>query len=90
MTGAYLLAGELDAAGGDYTGALQRYQTCFKPFIDAKLKGAVRSAGWFAPRTKLGVLMRTQVTRLMNAPFISTWMVKGLFADRFDLPACSS
>lgn len=87
MAGAYLLAGELDAAGGDYTVALQRYQTRFKPFIDAKLKGALRSAGWFAPRTKLGVLMRTQVTRLMNAPLISKWMVKGLFADRFDLPA---
>jgi 2-polyprenyl-6-methoxyphenol hydroxylase-like FAD-dependent oxidoreductase len=87
MAGAYLLAGELEATGGDYTVALQRYQARFKPFIDAKLKGALRSAGWFAPRTKLGVRMRTQVTRLMNAPLISTWMVKRLFADRFDLPA---
>lgn len=88
MGGAYLLAGELDAAGGDYTVAFERYQTRFKPFTDGKQKGALRSAGWFAPRTRLGVRMRNQVTRLMNAPFISTWMVKRLFADRFDLQAC--
>ena len=41
---------------------------------------ALRSAGWFAPRTRLSVRMRNQVTRLMNAPLISTWMVKRLFA----------
>ncbi len=87
MAGAYLLAGELDAVGGDYTVAFERYQTRFKPFIDGKQKEALRSAGWFAPRTRLGVRMRNQVTRLMNAPLISTWMVKRLFADRFDLPA---
>jgi 2-polyprenyl-6-methoxyphenol hydroxylase-like FAD-dependent oxidoreductase len=87
MAGAYLLAGELDAAGGDYTAAFERYQTRFKPFIDGKQKGALSSAGWFAPRTRLGVRMRNQVTRLMNVPLISTWMVKRLFADRFDLPA---
>ena len=86
MAGAYLLAGELDAAGGDYTVAFERYQTRFKPFIDGKQKEALRSAGWFAPRTRLGVRMRNQVTRLMNAPLISTWMVKRLFADRLDLP----
>lgn len=82
MAGAYLLAGELDAARGDYTVAFKRYQTRFKPFIDVKQKGALSSAQWFAPRTRLGVRMRNQVTRLMNAPLISTWMVKRLFADR--------
>lgn len=88
MAGAYLLAAELEAAGGDYTVAFERYQTRFKPFIDQKQKGALSSAGWFAPRTRLAVRMRNQVTRLMNAPLISSWMVKRLFADRFELPAC--
>ena len=90
MAGAYLLASELDAAGGDHTAAFESYQSRFKPFIDGKQKGALSSAGWFAPRTRLGVHMRNQTTRLMNAPLISTWMVKRLFADRFDLPAYSS
>ena len=85
MAGAYLLAAELEAADGDYTVAFQRYQSRFKPFIDEKQKGALRSAGWFAPRTRLGVRLRNQVTRFMNAPLISTWMVKRLFADHFDL-----
>lgn len=87
MGGAYVLAAELEAAGGDYAMALGNYQRGFKPFIDGKQKGAVRSAGWFAPRTRLSVQMRNQATRFMNMPLISTWMVKRMFADQFDLSA---
>ncbi|MGH9585978.1 MAG: FAD-binding domain [Acidobacteriaceae bacterium] len=90
MGGAYVLASELQAAGGDYAMALENYQRRFKPFIDGKQKGAVRSAGWFAPRTRLSVQMRNQATRFMNMPLISTWMVKRMFADQFDLSALPS
>jgi 2-polyprenyl-6-methoxyphenol hydroxylase-like FAD-dependent oxidoreductase len=85
MGGAYVLAAELEAAGDDYILALENYQQRFKPFIDEKQKGAMRSAGWFAPRTRLSVQMRIQATRLMNMRLISSWMVKRMFADRFDL-----
>ena len=87
MAGAYVLAAELQAAGGDYAMALENYQQRFKPFLDGKQKSAVRSAGWFAPRTRLSVQMRNQATRFMNMPLISTWMVKRMFADQFDLSA---
>jgi 2-polyprenyl-6-methoxyphenol hydroxylase-like FAD-dependent oxidoreductase len=85
MGGAYVLAAELQAAGGDYAVAFRNYQQRFKPFIDGKQKGAMRSAGWFAPRTRLSVQLRNQATRFMNMGLISTWMVKRMFADRFDL-----
>jgi len=87
MAGAYVLAAELEAAGGNHAIALGNYQQRFKPFIDGKQKSAVRSAGWFAPRTRLSVQMRNQATRFMNMPLISTWMVKRVFADQFDLSA---
>ena len=87
MAGAYVLAAELEAAAGDYATALGNYQQRFKPFIDEKQKGAVRSAGWFAPRTRLSVQVRNLATRFMNMPLISTWMVKRMFADQFDLSA---
>lgn len=85
MAGAYVLADELEAAGDDYTLAFENYQKRFKPFIDEKQEGAVRSAGWFAPRTQLSVQVRNLTTRLMNMRLISSWMVKRMFADRFDL-----
>lgn len=85
MGGAYVLAAELQAAGGDHAKALESYQQRFKPFIEGKQKAAMRSAGWFAPRTRLSVQMRNQATRFMNMPLISTWVVKRMFADQFDL-----
>jgi 2-polyprenyl-6-methoxyphenol hydroxylase-like FAD-dependent oxidoreductase len=89
MAGAYVLAAELEAAGGDYAIAFENYQQRFKPFMDGKQEGAVRSAGWFAPRTRLSVQVRNLATRFMNMPLISTWMVKRMFADQFDLSALS-
>lgn len=86
MAGAYLLAGELKAAAGNPLVAFPRYQSLFKPFIDGKQKGTKWVGGWFAPKTQVGVNIRTMVTRLMNYPFVSAWMMKSLFADRFELP----
>jgi 2-polyprenyl-6-methoxyphenol hydroxylase-like FAD-dependent oxidoreductase len=38
MVGAYILAGELKNAGGDFNVAFSAYQSKFKPFIDKKQK----------------------------------------------------
>jgi 2-polyprenyl-6-methoxyphenol hydroxylase-like FAD-dependent oxidoreductase len=48
MAGAYLLAGELAAAGGDHRVAFARYQSLFKPIIDCKQRAARRFGRWFA------------------------------------------
>lgn len=86
MAGAYLLAGELRAAGGDYTCAFARYQALFQPFVEKKQKGVKRLGGWFAPKTRFGIQVRNWTTNLMNAPLLSSWMVNRLLADRFELP----
>ena len=42
MVGAYILAGELHRAHGDYVAAFGRYQDLFGPFVLSKQKAAIR------------------------------------------------
>ena len=86
MTGAYLLAGELKKAGGDFRTAYPAYQDRFKPCIERKQRQAVRFARQFAPKTRAGLLVRNVVSRLVDAPFIGELMVKRMVADAFALP----
>jgi 2-polyprenyl-6-methoxyphenol hydroxylase-like FAD-dependent oxidoreductase len=86
MAGAYLLASELRAAGGDQVRAFARYEERFRPFIEKKQKGVTWLGGWFAPKTRFGIRVRNWTTNLMNAPLLSSWMVNRLLADRFELP----
>ena len=53
MAGAYILAGELHRANGDFRLAFARYQELFAPLIRAKQKLALRYAGSFAPKSRL-------------------------------------
>lgn len=85
MTGAYLLAGELKRAGGEFRRAYPAYQYRFKPFIERKQRQATRFARQFAPRTRLGLLVRNAMSRLLDAPLVGDIMVKRMFADRFAL-----
>ncbi len=86
MTGAYLLAGELKKAGGDFRTGYPAYQDRFKPFIERKQRQAVRFARQFAPKTRAGLLVRNVVSRMLDIPFIGELMVKWMFADAFALP----
>jgi 2-polyprenyl-6-methoxyphenol hydroxylase-like FAD-dependent oxidoreductase len=86
MAGAYLLAGELKRAGGDFRTAYPCYQDGFKPFVERKQRQAVRFARQFAPKTRVGLLVRNMVSRTFNAPFIGEFMVKRMFAAPFALP----
>ncbi len=86
MASAYLLAGELKRAGGDFRIAYPAYQDRFKPFIERKQHEAARFARQFAPKTRLGLFVRNIMTRLLDAPLIGDVMVNRLFADRFTLP----
>lgn len=86
MTGAYLLAGELRRAGGEFRTAYPAYQDRFKPFIERKQRQATRFARQFAPRTRLGLLVRNAMSRLLDAPLVGDMMVKRMFADPLALP----
>jgi 2-polyprenyl-6-methoxyphenol hydroxylase-like FAD-dependent oxidoreductase len=86
MAGAYLLAHALRSADGDYLPAFQRYQAQFKPFIDAKQRAAAKFGWWFAPRSRTGLWMRNVITNVMEVPYLSSYLVTRMFADRIDLP----
>ena len=55
MVAAYILAGELHRADGDYAEAFPRYQDLFGPFVFNKQKAALRFAGAFAPKSKFAL-----------------------------------
>ena len=87
MTAAYILAGELKRAAGDYGTAFGNYENLFRPFVTGKQRAAKRFAGSFAPKTRFGIHLRNQVTRLMTLPFVANWAMGGLLRDRLTLPA---
>ena len=55
MVGAYILAGELKLANGNYKSAFDEYEIIFKPFIDKKQKSAQSFAQSFVPKSKFGI-----------------------------------
>jgi 2-polyprenyl-6-methoxyphenol hydroxylase-like FAD-dependent oxidoreductase len=89
LTGAYLLAGELKAADGDHEIAFGKYQSRFKPFIDAQQEAAVRTIRWYAPKTQLDLWLRNTAIRLIALAFVSTQIGKRFVDIRFELPAYS-
>ena len=86
MTGAYVLAGELKRAEGDFRIAYTAYQRRLKPFIEHKQHQAVGFARQFAPRTSLGLMVRNVMSRMLDAPVIGRTMVGRMFGDRLTLP----
>ena len=86
MVAAYILAGELRRANGDYGAAFRRYQELFAPFVLRKQKAALRFAGVFAPKSKFSMFLRNQIFKLMAIPWIADLAVGRDFADRIALP----
>jgi 2-polyprenyl-6-methoxyphenol hydroxylase-like FAD-dependent oxidoreductase len=86
MTEAYVLAGELNRAGDDYLTAYWRYEQRLRSFIEGKQKSARSFASAFAPKTRLGVWIRNQVTKLMAFPPAIHYFLARELRDDIDLP----
>jgi len=86
MVSAYILAGELHRASGDYAAAFARYQDLFAPFVLAKQKAALRFAGAFAPKSKFGLFLRNQIFNLMAIRWIADLAIGHDLADNIKLP----
>jgi 2-polyprenyl-6-methoxyphenol hydroxylase-like FAD-dependent oxidoreductase len=86
VTAAYVLAGELKKAGGDYTAAFSNYEALLRPFIAGKQRAGKGVVGAFAPKTRLGIFLRNQITRLMTLPPVATLTLGPLLADSLALP----
>lgn len=71
MVGAYILAGELKQANGDYKTAFEQYEMMFKPFMEKKQKAARSFAKSFIPKSNFGIWLRNKVFKLMSSSLIS-------------------
>ena len=86
MVAAYILAGELHVARGDYATAFAQYQRRFGPFVLQKQKSALRFAGTFAPKSKFSMFFRNQIMNLLRIPWISDVVLSRDLGDHFVLP----
>lgn len=87
MVAAYILAGELHRAGGDYSLAFTRYQQLFGPFVLRKQKAALRLAGFFAPKSKFSMRLRNGIVNLMAIPWISNLAIGRDLVDKIAIPS---
>lgn len=66
MTEAYVLAGELLRAEGDYRRAFAAYEARLRNFVDEKQTSARKFVSVFATKTRLGIGFRDLVMRAIN------------------------
>ena len=87
MAGAYILAGELQRANGDFGNAFAAYERQYREFIDRKQRTAQRFAASFAPKTRWELWLRDFALLSANrfSP-IGKWLMHRLVSDRFELP----
>src|SRR5207302_11132264 len=69
MMGAYILAGELNAALGDHQQAFQHYERAFRPVISKEQKKLKSGGDFLVPATQLGLWARNHLGPVL-APFI--------------------
>ncbi len=86
MLGAYILAGELHAADGDFARAFPAYEQRLQPFILRQQNAAVGFSASFTPKTTLGIFLRNCVLNLMNIPTVGVWLARRMLGDSFPLP----
>jgi 2-polyprenyl-6-methoxyphenol hydroxylase-like FAD-dependent oxidoreductase len=78
LVGAYVLAGELAAAGGDHRVAFERYQQRLRPYVAQAQKLPGGGVGGFAPMSALMIRMRDAGMRRMTS-----WPLRALLAGQF-------
>jgi 2-polyprenyl-6-methoxyphenol hydroxylase-like FAD-dependent oxidoreductase len=65
VLGAYVLAGELAEAGGDYTIAFARYESLMRDFVKKCQELADGGTDWFVPRTRFRFWLSTQMWKIL-------------------------
>ncbi len=85
MVAAYLLAGELKEANGNYGTAFKRYEAIFKPFIEYKQNVAKSFAHSLVPENNFSIWTRRAFSNLMSFSFLAKWFVKKYMTDNIKL-----
>ena len=71
MVGAYVLAGELAAAGGDHRIAFARYEAEIRDYAKGCQKLANNAGPFLAPPTRWKIWRRNQVYRMLSSCTLS-------------------
>ncbi|GAA3240608.1 FAD-dependent monooxygenase [Pseudonocardia petroleophila] len=92
LVGAYVLAGELGAAGGDHRAAFARYESTMRPYVAQAQDLPPGTPRLAHPRTRAGVAALRTAVRVAGSPVGKrvAGLAGGLFsppADRIALPA---
>jgi 2-polyprenyl-6-methoxyphenol hydroxylase-like FAD-dependent oxidoreductase len=90
MVESYMLAAELARPGFDHPEAFARYETGLRPLLQSKQAAARRLGLAFAPRTRLELLVRNTVMRLMALPRVADLAMGRSFHDAIELPVFPS
>ena len=87
LVGAYVLAGELAAAGGDHRTAFPRYEQIIRSYVTESQKLPPGGPAGYAPKSRAVIALSNTSMRMMNhwpvRPLIARQFAK---ADRIDLP----
>jgi 2-polyprenyl-6-methoxyphenol hydroxylase-like FAD-dependent oxidoreductase len=75
MIEAYVLAGELERAGGDPKRAFSGYETRLRSFAAAKQRAALLLSGFFAPSSALGLALRNVTVNTLSRPYLAKHLV---------------
>lgn len=86
MTEAYVLAGELSHSRCNPADAFTQYELRMRSLIESKQKSALKFAGAFAPKTRLGIWFRNQIAKLLVVRPVAEYFVGRDLSDDFDLP----
>jgi 2-polyprenyl-6-methoxyphenol hydroxylase-like FAD-dependent oxidoreductase len=65
VVGAYVLAGELAAAGNDHRAAFARYEARMRDYVTRCQKSALPAGRWFVPRSRPQIWLRNQNFRML-------------------------
>ena len=86
MAEAYVLAGELHRANGEYAQAFAAYEGRLHAFVSAKQKAAVGFRGFFAPESRLSLKVRNAAVHALSLPFLARLSVAHSLHDDLQLP----
>jgi 2-polyprenyl-6-methoxyphenol hydroxylase-like FAD-dependent oxidoreductase len=67
VVGAYILAGELKEANGDYAVAFARYENLMREYV-MRCQKIADGADWFIPRTRMKLWLSNQMWRVLPTP----------------------
>lgn len=86
MISAYVLAGELGEDPNAHEHAFARYDSRLRDFMYAKQRSAARFAGFVVPKTRWGITIRNQVSKLLRLPVVANLVMGQSLTDHLQLP----